>query len=201
MKKKIFISIIMITVIVTVSTNIFASSFLNSVISQGTAFGKGSSSGMGSTISSFIKGDILYTIANIGYLVFAAVTVILGAKYIWSSAEGKAEVMESLPGFVLAVVFFYSCDRLVAFFTDTTLANATTWNTIAGRVIGTINLIVRYVAFGGILFIGLKYLFASAEGKAQMKTSATGLVIGIIFVFMASMVVDFIIGAASTVIG
>ena len=41
--------------------------------------------------------------------------------------------------------------------------------------------------------MGLRYMFASAEGKSQMKTSMGGVVLGITFVFMASKVVDFII--------
>ena len=43
-------------------------------------------------------------------------------------------------------------------------------------------------------------MFASAEGKSQIKTNMGGAVLGIIFVFMASQVVDFIIDIGESVL-
>ncbi len=200
MKNKILVIIMLILFIGTQFVFVEAG-MLDEIISQGTGF-KGSSTGIGTSLSTFIKGDIKNTILLIGNLVFAAVTVVLGAKYIWSSAEGKSQVMESLPAFVTAVIFFYLADALVNWFTGATtgIAAAKEWNTVAGYVMWIVNTIVKYVAFGGMLFLGLKYMFASAEGKAQMKTSVGGLIIGIIFVFLASTVVDYIIDIGESVL-
>lgn len=200
MKNKILVIIILILFIGTQFVFVEAG-MLDEIISQGTGF-KGSSTDIGTTLSKFIKGDIMNTVLLIGNLVFAAVTVILGAKYIWSSAEGKSQVMESLPAFVVSVIFFYLASSLVDWFTGATsnITSAKNWNTVAGNIIWIVNTVVRYAAFGGILVLGLKYMFASAEGKSQMKTNVGGLIIGIVFVFLASTVVDYIIDIGEAVL-
>lgn len=200
MKNK-FLIIIMLFAIIGVHFISVNAGMLDDIINQGTNF-KGSTTSLGTILSNFIKGDIKNTILLIGNLVFAAVTVILGAKYIWSSSEGRSEVMESLPTFVVAVIFFYLASSLVDWFTGAT-SNITTshdWKTVSGYIMWIIETVVRYAAFGGILFLGLKYMFASAEGKAQMKTSMGGLIIGLVFVFLASTVVDYIIAIGESVL-
>lgn len=196
MGRKILLTLLLVLVVSAVTVNIYANSFLNNIISQGSNFGNGSASGIGTSMKTFINDEIIPIISLVGNLIFAGVTVILGVKYIWSGAEGKSQVSESLPAFVAAVLFFYLGGTIVTWLTGATsgLSSATSWNTISGKIIGTINMVVRYAAFGGILYMGLRYMFASAEGKSQMKTSMVGVALGIMFVFMASKVVDFIIG-------
>ncbi len=195
MNKKILLTLLLVLVVSIIATNIYATDFLDNIIEQGSNFGNGSDSGIGSSMKTFINDKIVPIVSLIGNLVFAGVTVILGVKYIWSGAEGKSQVSESLPAFVAAVLFFYLGGSIVTWMTGatSTIASANQWSTISGKIIGTINMVVRYTAFGGILYMGLKYMFASAEGKSQMKTSMVGVVLGITFVFMASKVVDFII--------
>lgn len=204
MKKKIFLSIMLILVVTLFTVNAYASGMLSNIINQGTNFGNGNSSGIGSLAENFILDDVTDVIALIGNLVFAAVTVILGVKYIWSSAQGKAEVLESLPTFVVAVLFFYLGESIVKWLVGSgdevtssgavwSIYNAKNWDTISGYIMWLINTFVRYAAFAGILVLGLRYMFASAEGKSNIKTSFGGLVIGLVFVFLASNVVNFII--------
>ena len=206
MKKKFLMGILLVFVISIVVVNVHATGLLNNIISQGNSFGNsGSTTSLGTKLSDFIKGDVMNAVLAIGNLIFAAVTVILGAKYIWSSAEGKSEVMESLPTFVVAVIFFYLGETLVTWLTGTgglatSISGATSWTSISGKIIWIVNTIVRYAAFGGILFLGLKYMFASAEGKSQLKTNMGGLVLGMVFVFLASKAVDFIIGVGDSII-
>jgi len=206
MKKKILMSILLIFVISVAVVNVHATGLLNNIISQGNSFGNsGSTTSLGTKLSAFIKGDVMSAVLAIGNLIFAAVTVILGAKYIWSSAEGKSEVMESLPTFVVAIIFFYLGETLVTWLTGTgglatSISGATSWTSISGKIIWIVNTIVRYAAFGGILFLGLKYMFASAEGKSQLKTNMGGLVLGMVFVFLASKAVDFIISIGEGII-
>ena len=155
---------------------------------------------LGNDIKKFLKDDIVPVIGIIGNLVFAGVTVILGAKYIWSGADGKSTVKETLPTFVIAVIFFYLAESLVGVFTGDAIWTANSFNSLSSRIIGTINLIVRYLAFGGILFIGLQYMFASANRKAKIKDKLLPMCIGIIFVFSASQIVSYIIGIGSSII-
>ncbi len=157
---------------------------------------------LGITISNFIYGDVKDAVWAIGNLIFAAITIILGLKYIWSSAEGRANVMESLPTFVLAVIMFYLADPLLDFIMEITtgMVGASSWDAFAGSFIWIINTIVKYAAFGGIVLIGVKYLLASAEGKSNIKTSMVGLVIGLLLVFLSSNVVEFIINFGQDVL-
>lgn len=203
MKRKIMIVIILAIFLISFSVNVYAG-MLDKIIEQGSGF-NGSTSGIGNEVKSFIEDDILTAVTSIGNLVFAAVTVILGMKYIWESAEGKAQILESLPGFILAVVFFYLGKDLVLWLNDSTngigsITTATTWTSVAGKVIWVINTIVRYGSFAGIIFMGLRYMFAAADTRANLKSSFGGMVIGILFVFAASQVVDYIIDAADIVI-
>jgi len=152
----------------------------------------------------FIEGDILDAIGLIGNFIFAIVTVVLGMKYIWSGAEGRSQVLESLPAFVLGVIFFYLADTIVDFMlADESLgglSSATTWNSAAGRVLKIIYTVVKYGSIIGMVVIGLKYMFASADGRAEMKQTLGSMVIGLIFVFSASNIVEFIVASADEII-
>lgn len=200
MKKKIVIAIIVIMITLFNTENIHAT-FLNNVISEGNNFqSRGSDTGLGSKISSFINDDIKSIISLVGNLVFAVATVILGAKYIWSGVEGKSKVKESLPVFVAAVIFFYLASTLTGFFSPKTTGSVgseinriSNWSSLSGKIVGTVNQIVRYLAFAGILVIGLKYMFESSDGKAKIKERMVPMVLGMVLVFSASKVVDFII--------
>lgn len=200
MKKKIVIAIIVIMITLFNTENVHAT-FLNNVISEGNNFqSQDSDTGLGSEISSFINDDIKSIISLVGNLVFAVATVILGAKYIWSGVEGKSKVKESLPVFVAAVIFFYLASTLTGFFSPKTTGSVgseingiSNWSSLSGKIVGTVNQIVRYLAFAGILVIGLKYMFESSDGKAKIKERMVPMVLGMVLVFSASKVVDFII--------
>lgn len=68
-----------------------------------------------------------------------------------------------------------------------------------GNVWGTVLTILRILAVAAIVFAGVKYMFASAEGKADIKGGMIGLVVGAIMVFGASIVIDIIMSAAEKV--
>lgn len=201
MKNKFLVVLMLIFVSIACVAKVEAG-VLDNIIEQGNNFGGGSGGAIGTKLKRFINGDIKEIISKIGNLIFAIVTVVLGVKYIWSSAEGKSQVMESLPGFVLAVIFFYLGGSLIDWLTDTTkgIKGAENWKSITGYIMWIVNTLVRYASFGGILFMGLKYMFASSEGRAQIKTNLSGLLIGIMFVFLASTVVDYIIDVTQSVL-
>ena len=68
---------------------------------------------------------------------------------------------------------------------------------VVNNVWGTVLTILRVLAVAAIVFAGVKYMFAGAEGKAEFKTGLIGIVIGAILVFGASIVVELIMGAAN----
>lgn len=204
---KIKIAILIVSVVIFSMTTVNAT-LLQDIISEGNDFTSfGSDNGLGSDIASFINGDVKTIVSLVGNLVFAGITVILGAKYIWSGIEGKSQVKETLPTFIAAVIFFYLAVEITGLFSPNTagsigasIGSANDYDSLAGMIIGTINLIVKYLAFGGIVFIGLKYMFESAEGKAQIKDKLAPMALGIVLVFSASTVVDFIISVGQQTI-
>jgi len=65
------------------------------------------------------------------------------------------------------------------------------------KIWGTVLTIMRILAVAAIVFAGVKYMFASAESKADIKGGLIGLVIGAILVFGATFLVEIISNTAS----
>lgn len=68
------------------------------------------------------------------------------------------------------------------------------------KVWGTVTTIVQILAFAAVVFAGLRYMFASADQKADIKKGLGMLAIGAILVFAASTVVKFVVSAANEII-
>lgn len=68
------------------------------------------------------------------------------------------------------------------------------------KVWATVLTVLQIAAVGAIVFAGVKYMFAAADQKAEIKNGMIGLVVGAILVFAASTVVQFIINASNEVI-
>lgn len=64
----------------------------------------------------------------------------------------------------------------------------------ARNVWKTIALILQIAAIAAIVFAGVRYMFASADTKADIKKQMVILVVGAVLVFGASTVVQFIMG-------
>lgn len=64
------------------------------------------------------------------------------------------------------------------------------------NVWGSITTIVQVLAFTAIIFAGLRYMFASADTRADIKKQMAILMIGAILVFATSTVVQFVQKAA-----
>lgn len=69
------------------------------------------------------------------------------------------------------------------------------------RVWSTVLTICRIVAVAAIIFAGLRYMFASADQKADIKKSMGILAIGAILVFGGSFVVEFLVSAGEDILG
>lgn len=120
----------------------------------------------------------------LGNMIFIVVTAILGVKYIWGSADAKYSVKNSLFGLVVAAVVFYGWDSIsnvIATVTDSTISNSIQGTSIT--IYTYILYFVNIVAIAGIIFIGVRYLMASAEGKSQLKMKLGPAFLGIIMVY------------------
>lgn len=69
-----------------------------------------------------------------------------------------------------------------------------------GNVWATVTLIVQILSIACVIFLGLRYMMASADQRADIKKGLTLVVIGAIFVFCAATVAQFIVDAGREII-
>jgi len=153
-----------------------------------------------------ILSDIKNIVKMVGNAAFVIVTVVLGIKYMASSAEGKGDVKEGLTSLLVAIVLFYgwtAIDNILTrdggafdWFFDTTTYELTITR-IAEKVISILN----YVAVGVLLFVGIKYIFSGADGKAELKGKGLPFIIGLVMTFATLSFLNFLIEVVGEVVG
>lgn len=74
-------------------------------------------------------------------------------------------------------------------------------NTVVGRVWGTVSLILQVAAIAAIVFAGVRYMFSSADAKADIKKSMGILAVGAVLVFGATTIVNFILSITNQALG
>lgn len=67
---------------------------------------------------------------------------------------------------------------------------------LVGNIWATVMVVMRVLAVAAIVFAGVKYMFASAESKADIKGGLIGLVVGAVMVFGATFLVDMLTSTA-----
>jgi type IV secretory pathway VirB2 component (pilin) len=82
---------------------------------------------------------------------------------------------------------------------DTTGATIDAADSAVKRIWSTVCLILQILAVAAIVIAGVRYMFASADQKADIKKQSVGLIVGAILVFAASTVVNFIVTVTSQV--
>lgn len=69
------------------------------------------------------------------------------------------------------------------------------------KVWGVILTILQVAAIAAVVFAGVRYMFASADSKADIKKQMIWLVVGAILVFGASTVIGFLTGTFKEMVG
>lgn len=195
---KVIVSILLVLTIFS-SMNICYGGLVDDIFNKGNSWLKPNASSetekLGTSIANFITGDVVELMTDIGNLIFFIVAAFLGVKYIWSGVSGKSEVKETLPTFVIGAMFFYSSSTIVNFskaqFID--LTNGTTYNDIFGSIWTTVTIIVQILAIAGIIAIGLKYMFSTANTKADIKKDLLPMAIGLIVIYSSTELIPFIV--------
>ena len=168
-----------------------ASSFLSGYKGEETQIGN-------STVGSIISWlDPLVTLVRtVGNMIFVAITVILGVKYIWGGVESKASVKDSLMTLIVAALVFYGWNTISGFF-----MSGNNLSFIQGSFEGTaksiysiVIYVANFLAVGGIVYIGIRYMMAGAEGKSQIKAKGVPVVLGIIMVYATITFLNLIVG-------
>ena len=126
----------------------------------------------------------------VGTTVFVAVTIFLGIKYMFGSFEAKADVKESLVNLLVACVFFFGWNSIwnILFqngqFVLTPL-DSTSYESVVAKMFNTLTNLANFLAVGAVLYIGIRYIFAGATGKAELKAKSDQFIIGIVLSFCA----------------
>lgn len=68
------------------------------------------------------------------------------------------------------------------------------------NVWATVVVVVRVVAVACVVFAGVRYMFASADQKADIKQGLMYLAIGAVLVFASTYVISLVVGSANEII-
>lgn len=214
MKKKI-ITIVTFILVIAISSNIYATGFLQNVFNQASNFATpgnlnaatASNNTVGGAIAKLIKSpsiNIIGVVTTVGNLVIFVVTIALGIKYIYSGIDGKADIKSALPNYVFGVTFFYLAEGVYKLSRNIMLGALTSsgnnYNTFAGNVYSTVNSIANTCAILGIVLVGLKYMLAPADSKADVKKQLVPVAVGIILVYSTYKVITLIYNIANGII-
>lgn len=69
---------------------------------------------------------------------------------------------------------------------------------VANKIWGTVALVVQILAIAAVVFAGLRYMFASADAKADIKKQTVILVIGAVLVFGATWLIQLVSDVTKT---
>lgn len=163
--------------------------FLNNGSSSEHQFG---GNGVDTALSS-IKSLIF----DVGNVIFILVTAFLGVKYIWGGVDSKFSVKNSLMTLIVAAIVFYGWDAVTNILDVQSLLTGTdaagNHMSMVNRIYNTIMYIINIGAVGGIIYIGIKYMMAGAEGKSELKLKGIPVVMGIIMVYGTINLITFIL--------
>ena len=71
---------------------------------------------------------------------------------------------------------------------------------VAGKIWGTVVPLIQILAIAAIVIAGVRYMFASADTKADIKTQTVTLIAGAILVFAAVPIAKFVSSVASQIL-
>lgn len=142
-------------------------------------------------IKKIIEEDLIGVVALVGRYVMYIMIIYNGVRCIWDGVEGKKRLIQVIPYMLCALIFFYTAPGIVKLARET--FETDDYSNFGGTVFTTIIYFVRVLAFAGIIFTGLKLMFASAEAKANIKSHILPIIIGCVFVFSSTFIVDIIV--------
>lgn len=149
------------------------------------------------------SGGLIDGIFQIGNLVFVCVTIIIGIKYAFSSVEGKVDVKQNLIPLSIGAIFFYLAQTVYNFSASlfNGFTNASNINDVTDKIFSIVSTIANMCAIMAIVIMGLKYMFTSADEKAELKQKMVPLIIGLAFIYASVEILGFIVSVGNSVIG
>lgn len=177
-------------------TNVFATDFWGQA-SQWFNRGNGIKDITTITGISEVYNKVSDMINVIGTSVIILVTITLGVKYIYGSVDSKSEIKGSLTSLLVACVFFFGWTSISKVLFPSgefvlTPSTDTTYIDIVGRIFGIGTYILQFLVLVVIIYVGVKYIFSGASGKADLKGKSVQFTIGIIMVFATTNLLSYL---------
>ena len=143
-----------------------------------------------SPISIEVVNSFMDIVNYVGTVIIIIATMFLGVKYMFGSVDGKSEVKESLVTLLIACVFFFGWQYirdivLISNGTQLFISDPgdSSYKLLFARLLGVVTMIVKVAAIAGVIYVGVRYIFAGASGKADLKGKSVYFIIGIILTF------------------
>ena len=135
-----------------------------------------------------IVNEFIDMVNVIGTTIIVIATIVLGIKYIFGSVDSKADVKESLITLFVACIFFFGWTSIKnVLFPNNNFAlisnSDTTYKDLVGRVFSLVVYFANVAAILGVIYVGVRYIFSGANGRAELKGKAIYFLIGIILTF------------------
>ena len=203
-KKNIFFMLILLLFVGTIGTEVFAANGLEWWDQSTNWYASQNTNSIG--INSNMLDGIANLVEIVGTAVIAIATVVIGAKFMLGTVQGKVEAKENLITLLVACFFFFGWTNIRDLLIT---GNATGQNGISGstqliffqggniqvafsQIFTFVVLIAKLLCVLAIIYMGVKYIFSGANAKAQLKEKSPAMIIGIILIFCAVNVVGFI---------
>lgn len=128
--------------------------------------------------------------------------------------KSKKIFLRVLPVLIIAVMMFTFSFNFVSAAKNTKTATepisndlssmgggngSTTLNDTAKNIWSSVTLILQILAVAAIVFAGVRYMFASADAKADIKKQMVILIIGAVMVFAASTIINVIVNVTKEI--
>lgn len=175
----------------------------------------------GGSTGTYLDSSVITEIADmvevVGTAVIAIATIVLGVKYVLGSVTEKADVKDSMITLLFACVFFfgwanirdilikgvtYNADGAVTSINGQTqlfiFQGAGTLKSALAQVFSVVIIIAKLIAIVATVYMGVKYIFSGAEGKAKLKDKGVMYIIGILLIFTTLNILSFISAAINS---
>lgn len=143
--------------------------------------------------------EIFTTLADminlVGTSVIIIVTIVLGIKYMFGSVEAKGDVKESLITLLVACLFFFGWQALRNLLipgNKFVFTQQPSYQEVIGSIFSTVVYVLQFLVVAAIIYVGVRYIFSGASGRADLKAKSGQFIIGIIMAFATTNFLAFI---------
>lgn len=131
----------------------------------------------------------------VGTSVIIVVTIVLGIKYIFGSVDAKGDVKESLITLLVACLFFFGWQALRSLLIPGNkfiFTQKASYQEVIGSIFTTVVYALQFLVVAAVIYVGVRYVFSGASGRADLKAKSGQFIIGIILAFATTNFLAFV---------